>query len=76
MKLLYQLLLLVGLAASAFGAVIWAKAGLPIFFGDLFLGGKTWHFNKDSGFFLVVLGLALAGYCAFEIHHQRWKRRR
>lgn len=76
MKRLYQLSLLAGLAISVTGAVIWAKAGFPISFGDLFLGGKTWRFNKDSGFFLIVLGLLLAGYCAFEMHLKRWERPR
>lgn len=76
MMRLYQLLLFVGLAISVIGVVIWGKAGFPISFGDLFLGGKNWHFNKDSSFFLIPLGLVLSGYCAFEIHHKRWERRR
>lgn len=77
MKLLYQLLLLVGLAASVVGAVLWAKAGFPITFGELstaLFGTKPWHMNKDSGLFLMVLGLVLAGYCAIEINHKRWEK--
>ena len=76
MKLLYQLLLLVGLVASVVGAVLWAKAGFPVSFGELStaLGAKPWRINKDSGFFLMVCGLVLSGYCAIEINHKRWEK--
>lgn len=76
MKLLYQLLLLVGLAISVVGAVLWAEAGFPVSFGELStaLGARSWHINKGSGFFLMVFGLVLSGYCAIEISHKRWKK--
>ena len=77
MKLLHQLLLLVGLVASVVGAVFWAKAGFSITFGELstaLVGTKPWRMNKDSGFFLMVFGLVLTGYCAIEINHKRWEK--
>lgn len=76
MKLLHQLLLLTGLAIFFVGAYLWAKAGFPVSFGELStaLGAKPWRINKDSGFFLMVFGLVLSGYCAIEIGHKRWKK--
>lgn len=79
MKLFYQLLFLVGLVFFAVGAGLWATAGFPITLGELstaLTGLRPWQINKDSGFFLMVLGLALAGYCAIEIHHKRWEKQR
>ena len=76
MKLLYQVPFLVGVAVSVVGAVLWAKAGFPISFGELSttLGAKVWHINKDSGFFWMVFGLVLSGYCSIEINHKRWEK--
>lgn len=77
MKLLYVILLAVGVVTSLVGSVLWAKAGFPFRAGELstlLAGTKPWHLEKDSYLIFVVFGLALAGYSAIELHLKRWEK--
>jgi hypothetical protein len=79
MRLLYQLLLLIGLASFVAGAWQWATAGFPITFGELsttLTGVRPWQINKESCFFFMVLGLVFSCYCAIEIHHKLREKKR
>ena len=77
MKNFYLLLLLIGLALTLFGAINWGRAGFPMHLGDLstmLAGTKPRHLDKDSYFFVVVLGAIIVGYSLLELRIKRWKK--
>lgn len=39
------------------------------------LGGKHWHVQKDSHFFLMALGVLMAVYAAIELQLKRWEKK-
>ena len=77
MKLIYQTLFILGIGISGVGVVFWVKAGFPFNIGELstiLFGTKPFHLGKESYFFLMVLGVFIAVYSAFELNLKRWQK--
>ena len=70
-------MLVLGLGVFMSGTGLWVNAGLPFNLGELstmLFGTKPWHLEKESYFFLVILGIFITGYAAFELHLKRWEK--
>jgi hypothetical protein len=77
MRNFYIGMFIVGVALSVLGALLGAKTGYEFSFSELpsiIFSPKLWHLEKDSYFFLLVLGISLIVYSAFELNLKRWKK--
>lgn len=78
MKLIYQVMFVIGMVLFVAGTILWAQAGFPINVGELsttLFGTKPWHLGKESYFVFVVLGAFIAAYAAFELKLKRWEKK-
>lgn len=76
-KSFYQVLLLAGVCLAFVGGSRWAEAGFSFSFWETLsvLGGKHWHVQKDSHFFLMALGVLMVAYAVIGLQLKRWERK-
>jgi hypothetical protein len=77
MKQIHQITFTIGIIVLFVGLYQWINAGFPIELKNIstmVFGTKPWNLSKDSYFFFIVLGSALAAYSAIELNLKRWDR--
>ena len=76
LRFILVVLLCLGCATSIYGAWFWVKTGFRFSIEEvlsLLLVQKPWNLNKDSSFYVMIIGLLVAVYCAIELQLKRWE---